>query len=223
MRPRQQPASGLRTAVRPGLEALEPRALLTAPVLFTATRAAPLGIVRAALPAAVAGPRPDAEPTPHERARQRFEARFAGSFATGPGRYTDQAAQTYSQGGGTSNTFLHGDLQMVVFSPLDPAQPTTGLAALIDKNVADSGNLLLLDLVGDPSSVDRGGRPTRLTWTVNDGSGGSFQGASGEGTVEIRYRPGGKLPPRARSAGSVGVIFRGQLATLGVVNVLRGW
>ena len=45
------------------------------------------------------------------------------------------------------------------------------------------------------------GRPTRFTWTVNGSSGGTFSGATGQGTVEIRYQPGGKLPDRARSAG----------------------
>src|SRR5262245_30105571 len=46
-------------------------------------------------------------PTRHERAREKFSARFSGSFVTGPGRFTDQASQTFIAAGGTSVAFLH--------------------------------------------------------------------------------------------------------------------
>jgi hypothetical protein len=161
------------------------------------------------------------QPTPHEQARRAFVAKFAGNFITGPGRLTDQASQSFISGGGTSSAFLHGDLQMAVYVPRDPSSNTTGLAALIVKNVSNTGNLLVLDLQGDTQSLDGAGRPTRFTWTVDGSSGGTFSGADGQGTVEIRYRPGGQLPKRASSAGNAAVIFRGFLNTNGVTNILR--
>ncbi|MFO0888420.1 MAG: hypothetical protein U0790_04645 [Isosphaeraceae bacterium] len=156
-------------------------------------------------------------PTPHERVRQRFHARFSGSFRTGPGRYTDQATQVFIKGGGISTAFLHGDVQMSAFTPVAPGTQTSGLAVLIVKNVTNSGNLLVLDLQGDTSSLDRAGRPTRFTWTVDGSSGGTFSNATGQGTLDVSYRPDGKIPSRT---GSVGLIFRGSIATTGVTNIL---
>jgi hypothetical protein len=202
------------------VEWLEGRDLPTAPALLAGpVSSADLGPVSARPgPTAAAVPQ---VPTPHELAREQFVAKFSGSFVTGPGRFTDQASQTFIKGGGTSSAFLHGDIQMAVYSPVDPNGQTTGTAALIVKNVSNSGNLLVLDLQGDTTSLDRAGRPTRFTWTVDGSSGGTFSGATGQGTVEIRYWSGGKLPARARMAGSAGVIFRGRIDTNGITNVLR--
>ena len=57
---------------------------------------------------------------------------------------------------------MHGDLQMAIYPPADPSGQATGLAALIVKNVSNSGNLLVLDLQGDTASVDRAMGPTRF-------------------------------------------------------------
>lgn len=197
------------------VDGLEGRALLAAPALLGGP--ASLGVLNATAAADQGG----GQPTRHEQARRQFSAMFSGPFTTGPGQLTDQASQTYIQGGGNSSAFLHGNIQMVSFVPKDPSQPITGTAALIVKNVTDSGNLLILDLEADPQSLDRAGRPTRFNWTVNDGSGGTFAGATGQGTAEVRYRPGGKLPSRAWGAGTAGVVFRGQIATDPAMNILR--
>jgi len=149
----------------PAFEVLEARDLPTAPTLLAGPAgtglARTLDALLGAPPATVAAVAH--EPTPHERAREAFVAKFAGSFVTGPGRFTDQATQSFIKGGGTSNAFLHGDLQMVTFTPIDPGGDVTGTAALIVKNVSNSGNLLVLDLQGDTQTLDRRGRPTRLT------------------------------------------------------------
>ena len=109
---------------------------------------------------------------------------------------------------------------MALFNPVDPTQPITGEAALIVKNVANTGNLLALTLHGDPQPGDHG-LPTRLTWTVDDNSGGNYTGATGQGTAQIVYFPAGKLPKRAFGAGRFGIVFRGEVATVGVFNVVR--
>ncbi len=129
----------------------------------------------------------------------------------------DQASQVFIKGGGISSAFLHGDVQMAAYTPVAPGMTTTGLAVLIVKNVTNSGNLLVLDLVGDTSTLDRAGRPTRFNWTVNGASGGTFSGATGQGTLEVRYQPDGRAQARA---GSVGLIFRGSIDTNGVSDIL---
>ncbi len=66
---------------------------------------------------------------------------------------------------------------------------------------------------------DRAGRPTVLTWTVNNSSGGIYTDATGGGTVRIHYQPSGKLPNRASGAGNVSVVFTGQLAVTGLAGI----
>jgi hypothetical protein len=162
-----------------------------------------------------------AMPTRHEMLRQRFVAKFKGPFVVGKPRFKDQVSQTYLFGGGTSTAFLHGDLQLAFAIPRDPAQPIDGQANMTVKNVSNTGNELIVDLVADPTSLDRAGRPTRFTWTQNPSSGGIFTNGNGSGTLEVQYRPGGKLPLRASSAGTVGVIFRGTIFTTGLSDTLR--
>src|SRR5262249_25710205 len=132
----------------------------------------------------------------------------------------EQSSQTYMFGGGNSSMFLHGDLQMAFFTYNDATRPATGLAALIVKNVGNTGNELDLDLIGDPSSVDRHGRVTRFTWTV-EGGGGTFSGATGQGTLRMIYMPGGKFTKRAFGGGTAGAIFKGSVYTTGVNDILR--
>lgn len=220
MRPGPSASGPLRRRREPSLERLETRDLLSV-VPSLAARGRPPE--RLAPLAALGDSNPPGRPTPHEVARRAFVAKFDGPFVTGPGRTTAQAFQSLLQGGGTSNMFLHGNLLMGLFVPKDPAEPITGLAMLVVKNVSDTGDLLLLDLQGDATSFDRQGRPTHLTWTVNGGSGGTFTDAEGEGTVEIRYRPGGRLPRRASAAGQAGVMFYGQISTTGVTNIVRAF
>ena len=93
--------------------------------------------------------------------------RFKGPFVVGAPEVTDQVSQTYMFGGGISTAFLHGDLQLAFAMPKDPAQPIFGQAVMTVKNVSNTGNQLILDLRGDPTSLDRAGRPTRFTWTQN--------------------------------------------------------
>ena len=111
-------------------------------------------------------------------------------------------------------------MQMIFFVPTDPTAPITGTVYMFVKNYSNSGNLLILDLVGDPQSLAHG-VPTRMTWTVNSGSGGTFSGSTGQGTGQVLYTPGGHLPPRATGAGSFGVFFTGMINTNGVSYPFR--
>ncbi len=199
----------------PWIERLESREVLTSPIMLAGA------VPQAPLVSALDALNPSGTPTQREQRRASFSARFQGDFTTGPGRFTNQSYQLYMFGGGNSNMFLHGDLQLGYFAYKDATQPPTGLAALIVKNVGNTGNELDLNLVGDPSSVDRLGRYTRFNWTVNDSSGGMFTGASGEGTLRLIYMPGGKFTKRAYGGGTAGAIFQGSVYTNGITNILR--
>ncbi len=124
------------------------------------------------------------------------------------------------RGGGTSSAFLHGDFQLAFYPPAVPGGATTGVAALTVKNVSNTGDQLGLDLAGvvPPPTP---GRPFVLNWTVNGTSGGSFAGAVGSGTVQIRLRPGARLRHDSGGAGVADVIFRGSVVTTGVNDITR--
>jgi hypothetical protein len=158
--------------------------------------------------------------TPHETAREQFSASYVGSVRFGPGRTTDQAAQAFFVGPMTATAFRHGNLVMAIYTPTDPTQPATGQVAMIVRNVANSGNELILDLRSDtPASVDA--PPTRLTWTVDGASSGAFTNATGSGTVTIRYRRLTPFSVRHTRSGVATVGFHGLLNTTGLNNVLR--
>ncbi len=147
-----------------------------------------------------------------------FTAKFAGDYNTSTKNTLPGTTKTFLSGGGLSNRFLHGDYQMLVVDPgTGSADNATATAALFVKNVSNSGNLLVLDLVGDPVSRDAAGRLTRFTWTVNDGSGGTFSGSQGAGTATIRYPKVGARGIAPRN-GSARIAFTGTLATNGGVT-----
>jgi hypothetical protein len=200
------------------LETLEGRELLSiAPYLYAAQAAQEFARLKATDVAA--SPASNGVPTPHELARQRFTASYTGQVLFGPGRTTAQLSQAFFVGAMTSSAFLHGNLVMSVITPIDPTQSVTGQAALIVRNVSNSGNELILDLQGGPPSATT--PPTHLTWTVNGSSGGAFTNATGQGTVDIRYRRFTHPTASGTQAAVATVVFRGLLDTTGLNNVLR--
>jgi hypothetical protein len=154
---------------------------------------------------------------PTGRANQGFFAAFTGTYIVGRGRIPGQALRTYLNGAGTSNTFLHGQVQVAIAVPEDPSGGLTGTASLFDKNYAQTGNILVLDLQASPLPGPDG-RPTELSWTVGEGSSGTFTGAEGDGTLVISYHPGGRRPPHALDAGRMGIQLRGRLTVSGTTN-----
>jgi hypothetical protein len=161
----------------------------------------------------------DMVPTAHENAREAFGARFQGPFVTGPGRFKGDALLTYVKGGGTSNQFLHGNVLIQITTPKDPTARVTGTAELIAKNVATTGTILVLTLDGSAPS-DTSKPPTHLTWTVNSSSSGLYTNATGQGTLDLIYFPGGHRPQRSFDAGSAGAVFKGKINATGVGNIL---
>lgn len=163
-------------------------------------------------------------PTPHERARENFTAVFYGPYVIGPARFTGDSSQTYTNSGGTSSSFLHGNLQLGFETPTSPSQGPTGTATLYPKNYLMTGSYLVLELQGSPANR-RDGRATSFTYTVHSSSSGMYSNASGSGTVQLIYHPGphggGILHAHGFPTGNVSVIFRGTLILDGTVNPLR--
>ncbi|MFO0958506.1 MAG: hypothetical protein U0800_13935 [Isosphaeraceae bacterium] len=161
-------------------------------------------------------------PRPHEVRRQAFFAQYPARFYTGVGRFTDQKFQTFHQGEqkGQSNFFLVSEITMATVQPTDPGQPVTGQVYMFDRNASNTGNVLVLDLVND-GPLDKFGRPRRMTWTVNDSSGGSFQQATGQGTLRIQYKPGGKTTAQVLDTGRSLLTFRGSVYTTNLSTLLR--
>lgn len=188
----------------PFLEALEGRSLLTPPTLYGAFPKALITPAASQVSVSALNAR--------GLAKFAFTGLFRGSFTTGPSLFKDQAAQTFIRGAGMTSQTLHANTQIALYTPSDPGASTTGLVGIFDKNVANTGNQVFLTLTGDPTSVDRAGRPTKFTWTAGDGAGG-FGGATGEGTMEVSYNPGRKIPRGATGAGSASVIIRGVIVT----------
>ncbi len=161
-------------------------------------------------------------PTPHEVRRQAFYARFPARFYTGRGRFTDQRFQTFHQGEqkGQSNFFLVSEITVATVQPTDPNQPVVGQAYMFDRNASNTGNVLVLDLV-NAGPLDKFGRPTRMTWTVNGSGGGSFQQATGQGKLQIQYKPGGRTNAQVLDTGRSLLTFQGSVYSTNLSTLLR--
>lgn len=150
-------------------------------------------------------------PSPHEAAKQRFIAKLTGTFETAPGRYQKQPLQGVVLTSGGSNQSLHLQSQMQFFTYSDPTLPPNGQINLAAKNIGSSGNQLVLDLTAGPTLLSHG-LPTHFTWTVNGASGGVWQGATGQGTVDVVYRVTGQgLPGYLK--GRANIVAQGQVVT----------
>ncbi|MDB5349076.1 MAG: hypothetical protein JWN86_323 [Planctomycetota bacterium] len=209
-----------RRSVRPTLERVEsrnlmsvtaipyaaPKAVSTARLVALASNVGDTASQQTPMPPVVPG---QGQPTPREQARTAFRGTFTGPVYYGPGRYTDQSRIIYFRGTGTSSHFLHGDYQMALVFPTDPAAPITGAAYLQDKN-NNSGGVVGFDLTADSTSLDRRGRPTRATF-VSDPNiyGGIFFLDSSQGSVKIAYH-----------GGTASAAFQGHVYTSGITNPL---
>lgn len=158
------------------------------------------------------------QPTRHELLREHFVAKLAGPYTTGPGRFTDQALQGFILGSGGSNQSLRLFLQMRFFVPIDGAQPTTGLAVLLDKTSSTTGNALVLDLTSTPGSGSNS-LPGHFTWTVDPASGGLYSTAGGfgmgQGTLDVHYAPSNKASRKGIGTGNSYVVINGLINTAG--------
>lgn len=211
-----------RLCLEPSLERIESRQLPSAIITMLPFLSGHLPPIHAHAAGTSGGgtTTPMDQPTPHELRREAFSARYQGTYTIGPGRFTDQAEQIFFVGAGNSSAFRHANMQMDFFIPVNPSGTITGQVSMFVKNYSNTGNLLILDLQGNMQSLFHG-VPTQFTWTVNGSSAGTFSGSTGQGTGQILYTPGGRLPDRATGAGHFGVVFTGMIDTTGVSSPLR--
>ena len=142
------------------------------------------------------------------------------TFAVSPPSFAKASRTVYFAGQITANQFLHGTLDMRIDTPnlsTDPTGLVTGIASLRDRNVAATGTVLQLDLSADPSTLDQFGRPTKLNWAIDDnGSGGTYAGAAGSGTVTIAYTKAGHTKG---GAGVANITFNGLVLANGTADI----
>jgi hypothetical protein len=166
---------------------------------------------------------PTGTPKPGELRRQQFSARYVGPYSVVPGKTTTQAIQTLIQGAGTANTMLHSDVQMRLVTPKDPSLPIGGVLSIFDRNI-NTNTVLGLDLAAAQSNVDRAGRPNDFTTVTIDAniSAGTYVEGYAQGTVKIRYIPGGRRSvPGALSQGTAIVTIHAQIYTANAAFLLR--
>jgi hypothetical protein len=165
---------------------------------------------------------PTGTPKPGQLKRMQFKARFVGPYSVVPGRTTTQASQTLIQGGGTSNTMLHSDVQIRIVKPIDSSVPFGGVGTVFDRNI-NTNTALGFDLSAPQSDVDRGGRPDyfpTVSVDVNISS-GTYVEAYGQGTLDIHYIPSGKRTAGVLSQGTAIVTMHMEIYAPDASYILR--
>src|SRR5262249_47344165 len=157
-------------------------------------------------------------------------ARWVGQYTVGSPRFLDRAStiHAWSKTGG-SDQFLKGKLDLVLFTPADSAAtPTpgnpyanqvTGIAALFNQNLLQTGGVLVLDLssIPGPGSGPRP-LPTHMTWTYDaNASAGPYaapeQFLQGAGTLDLRWVPDSHPHAGTFGSGTVIATFQGLINT----------
>jgi hypothetical protein len=220
-----------RRRLRPAIEHLEPRELLSPNGLIGKKAHGPFlnpKIIAQSVELLYTGPHATTPmtPTPAEVRRETITATWEGEYVVGPPMFSDRASRIYFHAvSGGSNAFLKGKFQMLLFPPANPdATPTpgdpyanqvTGLAGLIPQNYLETGSLLVLDINSTPGLVSNppNGLPTHLTWTYDLASAGGFTAVvgftQGTGTLDIKYLPDARPQPGTLGSGHFIVQFQG--------------
>ena len=156
--------------------------------------------------------------------RERFAARYVGTYTVGGGRTSDEAMQTFITGAGTANTMLHSDIQLLLITPIDRSLPIGGVSAIFDRNL-NTNTVLGLD-EGAPQSpefINRLGLPAFLPTVSLDVnlSAGTYDEAYAVGSVRIHYIPTTKHTPGVLSQGKAVVTIHAQIYAPNVGFILR--
>ena len=197
--------SGRQRRFRPGIEALDARELpssfggqiartpawvnqsllqnLAGTLYAPITTTAPIQVGGTTFPA---GTYSVPQPSPAEVKRETFWIEFVGRYSAGPPRFSNQSAtiHIYSNGKSvSSNQFLKGRAQVLLFPPADPtAKPTTedpvagqvnGVVSVFTSNVLQSGSVLFAEATNlpgvasnDPAALDHG-LPSHLAFMID--------------------------------------------------------
>jgi hypothetical protein len=160
--------------------------------------------------------------TKREQRRERFVARYVGTFTQGPGRTSTEASVTFVDGTGSANTMLHSDFQMVFATPKDPSKPIGGVGTIFDRNI-NTNTVLGFDVAAPSQNVDRAGRPVlvpTVSLDVNISAGVYVEGYS-QGVIKIQYLPSAKRTPGVISQGKAIVTIHAQIYAANASFILR--
>jgi len=162
--------------------------------------------------------------TNRELHRERFVARYVGTYTVGAGRTSTEQMQTFIAAAGTANTMLHSDIQLLLVTPKDTSLPIGGISAIFDRNL-NTNTSLGLDEAAPQSSqyINHLGLPSLLPTVSVDVnlSAGTYDEAYAVGTVNIHYIPSGKPSPGVISQGKAIVTIHAQIYTTNVGFILR--
>jgi hypothetical protein len=156
--------------------------------------------------------------------RERFVARFVGTYTVGPGRTSDESIQTFIKAAGSANTIRHGDIQLLMITPKDPSLPIGGVSAIFDRNL-NSNTVVGFDESAPQSSpyINRLGLPSllpKVSMDVNISAGTYVEGYA-VGTIDIHYILSGVRTPGVIIQGKAIVTIHAQIYTANVNFILR--
>jgi hypothetical protein len=160
--------------------------------------------------------------TTRQLRREKFVAKFWGTYKIGAGRTSTEALQTFITAVGTANTMLHCDIQMLIITPKDPSTMIGGVAGIFDRNL-NTNTSLGFDLLAPQQDVDRRGRPNHFPKVALDvnASAGYYTEGYAQGVMNIRYIPSGKHTPGVIDQGTAVVTIHAQIYTPSTNFILR--
>ena len=160
--------------------------------------------------------------TRREQKRERFVARYVGTYVVGAGRTSTEGTQTLITATGSANTMLHSDIQMLLVTPNDPTLPISGVSSIFDRNI-NNNTVLGLDLAAPSGDVNSLGLPDQIptmTVDVNISSGAYVEGFS-QGLVNIHYIPSAKRTPGVLAQGKAVVTIHARIYSANASLILR--
>jgi hypothetical protein len=162
--------------------------------------------------------------TKREQKRERFVARYVGTYSVGAGRTSDESFQTFIAAAGTASTMLHSDIQILLVTPKNANLPIGGVSAIFDRNL-NTNTVLGLDMAAPqtPPYINRLGFPSllpKVSVDVNISSGTYVEGYA-VGTMNIQYIPSAKRTPGVISQGKAIVTIHAQIYSANVAFILR--
>jgi hypothetical protein len=160
--------------------------------------------------------------TPRQIRRERFTAKFTGTYTVGAGRTSTESIQTFIAAAGTTNTMLHSDIQLLLVTPKDPTDPIGGTSAIFDRNL-NSNTVLGFDLSAPQQNVNKAGLPNDIPTVSVDAnsSAGVYDEAYSQGVINIRYIPDGRHTRGVISQGTAVVTIHAQIYAPNVDFILR--
>lgn len=154
-------------------------------------------------------------PTPHEKSRNYFQAKFYGEYVASQGRTRDIALTVRLRTNGTWTNVLKGDVDSVFSTPRKGTNElAVGFVQLNPRSLGVIGQLMLR-LQARPGDLAKP-TPRKFTWVVDPNSSGVYANAVGQGIAQIAYAPAAKTTHRQFGHGAFWLKITGTLITSGL-------